>query len=179
MLRAHPSDRVRDNGAMGKRTRPERAGTPALRVVERAGIISTVHEHAMDMEAPDLGRESARQMGLDPGRVFKTLVVDVGGRLAVGVVPVSHHLDLKALARVLGGKKAEMVAPEVAQRSSGYVVGGISPLGQRTALPTVVDDSALSHPTIVVSAGRRSLKLELAPGDLVRLCGATTARIRD
>ena len=163
---------------MARRVRQERAGTPALLAVERAGVAHSVHEHPMDMTARDLGQDSARQLGMDPDRVFKTLIADVGGRLVVAVVPVSHHLDLKALARAVGGKKAEMVTPEVAERSSGYVVGGISPLGQRTALPTVIDDSALDHPTIIVSAGRRALKLEIAPADLVRLAGAITAAIR-
>lgn len=163
---------------MARRVRQERAGTPALLAVERAGVAHRVHEHPMDMTARDLGQDSARQLGMDPDRVFKTLIADVGGRLVVAVVPVSHHLDLKALARAVGGKKAEMVTPEVAERSSGYVVGGISPLGQRTALPTVIDDSALDHPTIIVSAGRRTLKLEIAPADLVRLTGAITAAIR-
>ncbi|WP_026927256.1 Cys-tRNA(Pro) deacylase [Granulicoccus phenolivorans] len=166
---------------MAKRSRKphEATGTPALQAVVRAGIAHTLHEHAVDMHAEgELGPESARQLGVSPDRVFKTLIADCSGRLVVGVVPVSHHLDLKALARAVGAKKAQMADPAAAERSSGYVVGGISPLGQRAPLPTVVDDSALDHPTIFVSAGKRSLKLEIAPGDLVRLLGATVATIR-
>lgn len=157
----------------------EATGTPALQAVVRAGIPHVLHEHATDVHASgEIGPESARQMGVDPDRVFKTLIADCSGRLVVGVVPVSHHLDLKALARSVGAKKAQMAAPAVAERSSGYVVGGISPLGQRTVLPTVVDDSAMAQDTIYVSAGKRSLKLEVAPADLVRLLGARVATIR-
>ncbi|SDB85221.1 Cys-tRNA(Pro)/Cys-tRNA(Cys) deacylase [Raineyella antarctica] len=166
---------------MAKRTRRahEPAGTPALLAVERAGVDHRLHEHATDVHAEgEIGPESARQLGVSPDRVFKTLVADCGGRLVVAVVPVSHHLDLKALARAMGAKKAQMADPAVAERSSGYVVGGISPLGQRTTLPTVVDDSALDHETIFVSAGKRSLKLEIAPADLVELCAAVVAPIR-
>lgn len=166
---------------MAKRTRRahEPAGTPALLAVERAGVAHRLHEHEVDMHAAgEIGPESARQLGVSPDRVFKTLIADCGGRLVVGVVPVSHHLDLKALARAVGAKKAQMAEPTAAERSSGYVVGGISPLGQRTALTTVVDDSALAYDTIFVSGGKRSLKLEIAPADLVRLAGARVAMIR-
>ncbi|WOP17971.1 Cys-tRNA(Pro) deacylase [Raineyella sp. LH-20] len=157
----------------------EATGTPALQAVVRAGIAHTLHEHAADMHARgELGPESARQMGVSPDRVFKTLIADCSGRLVVGVVPVSHHLDLKALARAVGAKKAQMADPAVAERSSGYVVGGISPLGQRTRLLTVVDDSALTQETMYVSAGKRSLKLEIAPADLVGLLDARVATIR-
>lgn len=166
---------------MAKRTKRahEPAGTPALVAIERAGIAHRLHEHPMDLNAEgELGPESARQLGVSPDRVFKTLIADCAGRLVVGVVPVSRHLDLKALARAVGAKKAQMADPATAERSSGYVVGGISPLGQRTALATVIDDSALTHETIFVSAGKRSLKLEIAAADLVRLTGATLAPIR-
>lgn len=162
----------------------EPAGTPALQAVVRAGIPHTLHEHAGDLQATDIhgrgeiGPESARQLGVSPDRVFKTLIADCSGRLVVGVVPVSHHLDLKALARAIGAKKAQMADPAVAERSSGYVVGGISPLGQRTPLLTVVDDSALAQQTVFVSAGKRSLKLEIAPDDLIRLLDARVATIR-
>ncbi|QGF24496.1 Cys-tRNA(Pro) deacylase [Raineyella fluvialis] len=166
---------------MAKRSKKahEATGTPALQAVVRAGIPHQLHEHAVDMHAEgEIGPESARQLGVRPERVFKTLVADCSGHLVVGVVPVSHHLDLKALARAVGAKKAQMADPATAERSSGYVVGGISPLGQRTPLPTVVDDSALEHETIFVSAGKRSLKLEIAPADLVRLLGAQVVQIR-
>ncbi len=154
-------------------------GTPALVALERAGVAHTVHEHATDIHADgELGPESARQLGVSPDRVFKTLVAECGPGLVVAVVPVSRHLDLKALARVLGAKKAQMADPAAAERATGYVVGGISPLGQRTTLPMVVDDSALEHDTIIVSAGKRSLKVEIAPDDLVALTGARVAAIR-
>ena len=110
-------------------------------------------------------------------RVFKTLLAEAGGRLVVGIVPVTGQLDLKALARAVGAPKAVMADPAAAERSTGYVVGGISPVGQRKALPTVLDATALDHPTVFVSGGRRGLDLELAPADLVRVTGATTAPI--
>lgn len=154
----------------------ETSGTPALRAVLADGAVHFVHEHAADPTARDLGMASARALGVEPARVFKTLVVDAG-ELVVGVVPVDQHLDLKALAKVVGAKKAALADAPRAERSTGYVVGGISPLGQRTRLRTVVDSSALAHSTVFVSAGKRSLKLELAPSDLVRLTGATVADI--
>jgi Cys-tRNA(Pro)/Cys-tRNA(Cys) deacylase len=123
------------------------------------------------------GMEAAQALGLDPAQVFKTLLADVDGRLTVAVVPVDRSLDLKALAAAVGGKRAGMAEPAAAERATGYVVGGISPLGQRRRLPTVVDASALQWPTVLVSAGRRGLDVELAPADLVRLTGASTATV--
>lgn len=123
------------------------------------------------------GLEAARALGRDPALVFKTLVADVDGRLTVAVLPVPAQLDLKALATAVGGKRAEMAEPAAAQRATGYVVGGISPLGQRKTLPTVVDSSALQHPSVLVSAGRRGVQVELAPEDLVRVTGASVAPI--
>ncbi len=120
---------------------------------------------------------AAAALGVDAGRVFKTLVAEVDGTLTVGVVPVSGQLDLKALAAAVGGKRAVMADPVAAERSSGYVLGGISPLGQRRPLRTVLDASALQHPTVYVSAGRRGLEVELAPGDLMALTEARTAAI--
>lgn len=114
---------------------------------------------------------------MDPARVFKTLIVDTGTELVVGIVPVTRHLDLKALAKAVGAKKVALTDAPTAERSSGYVVGGISPLGQRTRLRTVLDSSALAHGTVFVSAGKRSLKLEVAPSDLIRLTDATVAEI--
>jgi Cys-tRNA(Pro)/Cys-tRNA(Cys) deacylase len=114
---------------------------------------------------------------VDPRQVFKTLLADVDGRLTVAVVPVDGSLDLKALAAALGGKRASLAEPAAAERVTGYVVGGISPLGQRRRLPTVVDESALAWATVLVSAGRRGLDVELAPADLVRLTGAVTAAV--
>jgi Cys-tRNA(Pro)/Cys-tRNA(Cys) deacylase len=121
--------------------------------------------------------EAALALGLDPAQVFKTLLADVDGRLVVAVVPVDRSLDLKALAAAAGGKRAVMAEPAVAERATGYVVGGISPLGQRRRLPTVVDASALGWDSVLVSAGRRGLDVELAPGDLVRLTAAVTAPV--
>ena len=123
------------------------------------------------------GQEAALALGVDPRQVFKTLLADVDGRLIVAVVPVDGSLDLKALAAALGGKRASLAEPAAAERVTGYVVGGISPLGQRRRLPTVVDESALAWATVLVSAGRRGLDVELAPADLVRLTGAVTAAV--
>ncbi|MFS0716306.1 Cys-tRNA(Pro) deacylase [Arthrobacter sp. 1P04PC] len=152
-------------------------GTPATAALAAAGVSFTAHPYTHDPAAASYGMEAAEVLGIDPARVFKTLMVDVDGRLAVGVVPVSGNLDLKAIAAALGGKKAAMADPATAERRTGYVLGGISPLGQRQASPTVVDESALALETILVSGGRRGLDLELSPQDLIRLTGARTARI--
>lgn len=152
-------------------------GTPATVALTRAGIDFTLHEYAHDPRAGSYGHEAAEALGLAPERVFKTLLADVDGRLTVAVVPVSGQLDLKALARAVGGSKAAMADVAAAERATGYVVGGISPVGQRRQLPTVVDEAALPQPTVFVSAGRRGLDLELAPADLVRITEAITARV--
>ena len=152
-------------------------GTPATTALRDAGVPFTVHEYAHDPRAASYGLEAAEAMGVDPGRVFKTLVADLDGALVVGVVPVAGQLDLKALARALDGRKAAMADPQAAERATGYVVGGISPLGQRKAHPTVVDESALDHETVFVSAGRRGVEIELSPAELVRLTAARVARI--
>lgn len=152
-------------------------GTPATVALTRAGVAFEVRAYEHDPAAPSYGLEAAQVLGVEPERVFKTLLADVDGRLVVAVVPVSGQLDLKALAAAVGGKKAAMADPAVAERTTGYVVGGISPVGQRKALPTVLDDSALAHATILVSGGRRGLDLELAPADLVAVTGATTAAV--
>ena len=123
------------------------------------------------------GEEAAEALGVDVARVFKTLVAQVDAALWVAVVPVPTHLDLKALAAAAGGKRATLAEPADAERATGYVLGGISPLGQRKRLPTVVDATALDHPTVFVSGGRRGLDVELAGSDLVRLTGARTAPI--
>ncbi|MBK9179348.1 MAG: aminoacyl-tRNA deacylase [Acidimicrobiales bacterium] len=155
-------------------------GTPATDAARRAGVPHTLHE----VPAAGAGRgpvghgmAAAAAMGVDPARVLKTLVAEVDGRPTLGVVPVDRSLDLKALAAAAGGKRAELAGPERAERATGYVVGGISPLGQRRRLPAVVDASALDHPTVFVSGGRRGLEVELAPADLVRLAGAVVAPI--
>ena len=147
-------------------------GTPAIAAAARAGVAFAVHEYRHDPRAESFGLEAVDKLGLDAARVFKTLVADVDGALTVAVVPVEAQLDLRAL-----GKRARMADASAAERATGYVAGGISPLGQRRALPTVVDASALDHETIHVSAGRRGLELELAPADLVELTGARVAPI--
>jgi Cys-tRNA(Pro)/Cys-tRNA(Cys) deacylase len=150
------------------------SSTPATVALRAAGIPFAEHSYAHDPANTNYGLEAASALGLDPERVFKTLLAEVDGSLAVGIVPVTGKLDLKALAAALGGKRATMADPAVAQRRTGYVVGGISPIGQKTRHPTVLDESAELWDTVYVSGGRRGLDLELAPADLVR---ATAARI--
>ena len=155
------------------------AATPAVRTLDQARTAYSLHEYdpADGGDGHGYGEVAVAALGADPAQVFKTLVAQVDGRLTVAVVPVSGQLDLKALAAAAGGRKAAMADPAAAERSSGYVRGGISPLGQRKALPTVVDESALRFPTVLVSAGRRGLQVELDPADLVRLTRARTAPI--
>ncbi|MCW2816170.1 MAG: ybaK 2 [Nocardioides sp.] len=150
-------------------------GTPATVALTRAGVEFAMRDYAHDPRATSYGLEAAQALGVEPERVFKTLLADVDGRLVVGVVPVTGQLDLKALARAVGGRKAQMADPAAAERATGYVVGGISPIGQKRPHPTVVDVTALDHATVLVSGGRRGLDLELAPADLVAVTGATTA----
>jgi len=152
-------------------------GTPATVALTRAGVAFTLHPYAHDDATTDFGDEAAAALGVDPGRIFKTLLADVGGELVVAVVPVARQLDLKALAAVLGAKRATMADPAAATRSTGYVLGGISPLGQRTRLRTVVDDSAAAFPTVYVSAGKRGLQVELDPADLVAVTGARSGPV--
>jgi Cys-tRNA(Pro)/Cys-tRNA(Cys) deacylase len=152
-------------------------GTPATVAPTRAGIEFRLHEYAHDPRAESYGLEAAEALGLDPARVFKTLMATVDGRLAVAVVPVSGQLDLKALARALGASRAAMAEVAAAERATGYVAGGISPVGQRRPHPTVLDSTALDHPSVFVSAGRRGLDLEIAPADLVRITEAITERV--
>ena len=142
-----------------------------------AGVPFVLHPYSHDPSAASYGAEAAEALGIDPERVFKTLMVEVEGRLAVGVVPVSGHLDLKAFASAMGAKKAALAAPAAAERRTGYVLGGISPLGQRQSSPTVIDHSALALETILVSGRKRGLDIEMAPADLIRLTGATIAPI--
>lgn len=157
---------------------PKPGGTPATVALTAAGVPFTLHPYPHVDGRRDFGDEATAALGLDPARVFKTLVAELaGGALAVAVVPVAQQLDLKAFATALGAKKAAMADPAAAQRSSGSVVGGISPLGQRSALSTVVDASALAFATVFVSAGRRGLQVELAPQDLVAVTGAEVASV--
>jgi Cys-tRNA(Pro)/Cys-tRNA(Cys) deacylase len=154
------------------------AATPAVRVLEKAKVAHTLHTYDPDHPADHgYGEAAVAALGSDPRQVFKTLVARVDGDLTVAIVPVAGTLDLKALAAAAGGRKAVMADPADAERTTGYVRGGISPLGQRKALPTVVDDSALEFATIMVSAGKRGLQVELPPADLVRLTRARTAPI--
>jgi Cys-tRNA(Pro)/Cys-tRNA(Cys) deacylase len=157
---------------------PAGAATPALLALERAGVAHTVRPYEHDPTSElGFGMEVATALGVDPARVFKTMLASVDHDLVVAIVPVSGRLDLKALARAVGGKRASMAERSVAERATGYVVGGISPFGQRTRLRTVVDTTAHDHDAVVVSAGRRGLQVELAPADLVALTGGTTAPI--
>jgi Cys-tRNA(Pro)/Cys-tRNA(Cys) deacylase len=151
--------------------------TPATALLSARRVPYTSHGYAVAADTPAYGEAVAAALGVEPARVFKTLVATVDGALTVGVVPVARTLDLKALAGSVGGKRGAMAEPAAAQRATGYVTGGISPLGQRTRLPVVIDDSALGWDTVYVSGGRRGLQLELAPADLVRLSGATVAAI--
>ncbi|MDX5563537.1 Cys-tRNA(Pro) deacylase, partial [Streptomyces sp. ID05-04B] len=152
-------------------------GTPATVALTAAGVDHTVHAYVHDPSHPSYGEEAAEAMGVSPDRVFKTLVADVDGALTVAVVPVAGSLDLKALASAVGGKRAAMADPGLAERTTGYVRGGISPLGQRRKLRTVLDASATAHATICVSAGRRGLEVELSPEDLTTQTDALLAPI--
>jgi Cys-tRNA(Pro)/Cys-tRNA(Cys) deacylase len=151
-------------------------GTPATALLTRQKVDHRLHSYQHGSGAA-YGPEAAELLGLDPARVFKTLVADVDGKLAVGIVPVSATLDLKALATALGGRKARMAEVAAAERATGYVAGGISPLGQKKRLPTVLDASAEELETLFCSAGRRGLEVELAPADLIRLTGGRFAAI--
>ena len=164
---------------MAKKSKKQQqsGGTPATVALTAAGVAYTVHSYDHDPAHPSYGEEAAQAMGVSPDRVFKTLVADVDGALTVAVVPVAGQLDLKALAAAVGGKRAAMADPALAERTTGYVRGGISPLGQRTRLRTVVDAAALDHPSVLVSAGRRGLDVALAPADLVALTGAVVAPV--
>ena len=160
------------------------SATPAIDLVRREGVAHEVHEYRLPErhgrardERPDYGLEAATALGVEPGRVCKTLIASVDGRLVGAVIAVDRQLDLKALAAAAGGRRADLAEPAAAERASGSVVGGISPLAPRRAMPVVVDTAAMDQPRILVSAGRRGLQLELAPADLVRLAGATVARI--
>ena len=161
---------------MAKRARPA-GGTPATVALTAAGVAFEVRAYDHDPRAASYGMEAAAALGVDPAQVFKTLLASLDSRLVVGIVPVSGQLDLKALARALGGSKAVMADVAAAERATGYVAGGISPIGQKRAHPTVLDTSALEHATILVSGGRRGFDLELAPRDLVAVTGAVTATI--
>ena len=152
-------------------------GTPAILAAERAEVAYVLHEYVHDPRAESYGLEAAEALGIDPERVLKTLLASVDGRLVVAIVPVVAQLDLKAVAAAAGARKAELAKPADAERATGYVVGGISPLGQKKRLPTFVDVGVEAFATVHVSAGRRGLEIELAPADLVALTAATVAAI--
>ncbi|HYH34259.1 MAG TPA: Cys-tRNA(Pro) deacylase [Nocardioides sp.] len=157
--------------------RKRSGGTPATVALDRAGIEYDLRAYDPDPRADSWGAEAAAALGVDPTRVFKTLLAELDGRLVTAVVPVSGRLDLKALARALGGSRATMADVAAAERATGYVAGGISPVGQKRAHRTVLDATALDHPTILVSAGRRGLDLEIAPADLVAVTGAIVEHV--
>ncbi|MEV1288472.1 Cys-tRNA(Pro) deacylase [Micromonospora sp. NPDC049679] len=152
-------------------------GTPATALLTKQRIAYTTHPYDVSPDSPHYGAEVAAALGVPPAQVFKSLVTEVDGALTVAVVPVTGELDLKALAAAVGGKRAALADRALAERTTGYVRGGISPLGQRKRLPTVIDSSAEALPTLYVSAGRRGLQVALAPADLIRLTAATLAPI--
>lgn len=151
--------------------------TPATLALERAGVPFTPHVYEHHETATNFGEEAAAALGLREEQVFKTLIVSVDGALAVAIVPVANRLDLKAIAAAVGGKKATLADPALAEKRTGYVVGGISPVGQRSRIRTVLDESATEYPTIFVSGGRRGFDIEIAPSDLLAVTEATTAAI--
>jgi Cys-tRNA(Pro)/Cys-tRNA(Cys) deacylase len=156
----------------------ERTMTPAINQAKKAKVAFHIHEYAHDPAAESYGLEAAEKLGVDPARVFKTLVTEVGPKdLVVAVLPVSRQLDLKLLAKAVGAKKIAMAEVKLVERTTGYVVGGVSPLGQKKRLPTVIDASAEALDTMYVSAGRRGLEIELSPADLAALTGASFADI--
>ena len=158
-------------------TKPEAGGTPATVALLQAGIRFVPHLYPHDRAVAGYGLEAADKLGLAPDRVFKTLLADADGALVVGVVPVSGQLDLKALAAAVGAKKAVMADPQVAERKTGYVLGGISPVGQKARHTTVIDETVQLHDTVFVSGGRRGLDVEIAPADLIEVTGAIVADV--
>jgi Cys-tRNA(Pro)/Cys-tRNA(Cys) deacylase len=153
------------------------AGTPATTALTRLGLGFTLHSYDHDARSPAFGEEAAAALDVEPARIFKTLIVQVDSALVCGVVPVSARLDPKKLAAVVGGKRGELAEPAAAARATGYVIGGISPIGQRSRLPVVIDDSAQQFATVYVSAGRRGLQVQLAPADLAQAAAARFAPI--
>ena len=174
-----PSSRAERSPEAAARAAP--VSTRAIAELRRAGVAHTVHEYDLAPNSHDArrsyGLDAAAALGVDPGRIYKTLVASVDGNLTVGIVPVAGELDLKALAAAVGGRRAEMAEPAAAERATGYVVGGISPIGQARRLPTVLDESATRFDLLFVSAGRRGLQVELAPADLARVTSASIAPI--
>ncbi|MBW8730970.1 MAG: Cys-tRNA(Pro) deacylase [Terrabacter sp.] len=162
---------------MARQRQADGPSTPATVVLDRAGVAYSRHPYEHDPAAASYGLEAAAALGVEPSCVFKTLLVDTGTTLAVGVVPVDGQLDLKAVAAALGVKSVTMADPAAAERSTGYVVGGISPVGQKRALPTVLDETAYGFGTVYVSGGRRGFDIGLSPEDLASVTRARRARI--
>lgn len=157
--------------------------TPAIAALKRAGVQYTLHEYPHDSQATSYGDEAANCLNITPNRIFKTLVISMNAsdnskQLAVAIVPVSNQLDLKAVAKSLSTKKTSMADSTAAQNTTGYILGGISPLGQKKRLPVTLDSSALNYETIFVSGGKRGLEIELSPQDLIKLCCANSADIK-
>ena len=154
--------------------------TPAIALLRKKKVAHAVYEYEHDPSAESYGLEAAEKLGIDPARMFKTLVVKLDkGTLAVGIVPVSSLLNLKRMAKACSAKKAAMAQPAEVERATGYVLGGVSPLGQKKRLPTVIDETAENFETVYVSAGKRGMDVELAPADLVGLLGARLADLAD
>ena len=158
-------------------SKPDAGGTPATLALQRAGIRFTAHSYPHDAAVTGFGLEAAEKLGLDPDQVFKTLLAEADGILVVAIVPVSGQLDLKALAAAVGAKKAVMADPKLAERKTGYVLGGISPIGQKAPHRTVLDETAELYDTVFVSGGRRGFDLELSPADLLSATGGTVSAI--
>ena len=154
--------------------------TPAVDAAKKAGIQYALHEYSHDSQASSYGEEAASLLNISPNQIFKTLLIAAtdSNQLAVAIVPVSNQLNLKSAAKALGFKKTSMANPAEAEKATGYILGGISPLGQKKRLPFVLDESAKRFETIYVSAGKRGLEIELAPNDLIKLCSAKTADIK-
>jgi Cys-tRNA(Pro)/Cys-tRNA(Cys) deacylase len=179
-MASEEAGRAGDKAGRGRRDQlslPKQGGTPATVALTAASIPFTPHAYEHDASVTSFGLEAASALNFDPDQVFKTLLTDVDGRLVVAIVPVAGKLDLKALASAVGGKKAIMADPAVAERKTGYVVGGISPIGQKSALETVLDETAELYDTVFVSGGRRGFDIELAPADLITVTSATVAAI--
>lgn len=151
--------------------------TPATRALDAARIAYRVHTYTYDPDAPNIGQHAAAALGIEPARMFKTLMVELDGKPACAVLPVDHELSLKKLAAALGGKHAAMLPVAVAERITGYHVGGISAFGQRKRVPVALERGALVHPTVYCNGGQRGLQVELDPKDIVAVLGATVAAI--
>lgn len=152
-------------------------GTPATALLRQRKVAYRTHSYRHDQQRVGYGQEAVESLGVPPEQVLKTLVAEVDGQLTVAVIPVARQLDLKALAAATGGKRARMAATADAERATGYVAGGISPLGQRRRLPVVLDTSVTGFDVVFCSGGRRGLEIELSPADLVELCSAALAPI--